>query len=96
MPTPNAHAHAHAMQRDTKSRINAALAVAILVGHEENNPRLQLDEELVETLLEVLEAASQVRLCWWRQRGPHARGGRWGGAGLVNKLKAASYAMGRS
>ncbi|KXZ55044.1 hypothetical protein GPECTOR_3g203 [Gonium pectorale] len=44
---------------DPASRINAAVAVACLVGHEEGNPRLQLDEELVGEMLEVLDAACQ-------------------------------------
>ncbi|GLI60450.1 hypothetical protein VaNZ11_002607 [Volvox africanus] len=44
---------------DPASRINAAVAVACLVGHEEGNPRLQLDEDLVGEMLEVLDAACQ-------------------------------------
>ncbi|GFR48254.1 hypothetical protein Agub_g10119 [Astrephomene gubernaculifera] len=42
---------------DPASRINAAVAVACLVGHEEGNPRLQLDEELVGEMLEVLDSS---------------------------------------
>lgn len=45
--------------QDPASRINAAVAVACLVGHEEGNPRLQLDESLVGEMLEVLDAACQ-------------------------------------
>ncbi|KAL6761002.1 armadillo-type protein [Haematococcus lacustris] len=41
------------------ARINAAVAVACLVGHEESNPRLQLDEQLVVHMLQVLGAACQ-------------------------------------
>ncbi|GFH21547.1 SAM domain-containing protein [Haematococcus lacustris] len=41
------------------ARINAAVAVACLVGHEEGNPRLQLDEQLVVHMLQVLGAACQ-------------------------------------
>ena len=38
------------------------MAVACLVGHqEENNKRLQLDEKLVGKMLDVLDAACQVR-----------------------------------
>ncbi|EFJ50517.1 hypothetical protein VOLCADRAFT_103968 [Volvox carteri f. nagariensis] len=44
---------------DSASRINAAVAVACLVGHEEGNPRLQLDEDLVGEMLEVLDSACQ-------------------------------------
>ncbi len=43
--------------QDPASRINAAVAVACLVGHEEGNPRLQLDESLVGEMLEVLDEA---------------------------------------
>eukprot|EP00198_Chlamydomonas_reinhardtii_P000418 XP_001689753.1 predicted protein [Chlamydomonas reinhardtii] len=44
---------------DPASRINAAVAVACLVGHEEGNPRLQLDEDLVGEMLGVLDSACQ-------------------------------------
>uniref|UniRef100_A0A7S0RZL4 ADP-ribosyl cyclase/cyclic ADP-ribose hydrolase n=1 Tax=Chlamydomonas leiostraca TaxID=1034604 RepID=A0A7S0RZL4_9CHLO len=46
-------------EKDPASRINAAVAVACLVGHEEGNPRLQLDESLVVEMLQVLDAACQ-------------------------------------
>ena len=45
--------------QDPASSINAAVAVACLVGHEENNKKLQLDEGLVSKMLEVLDAACQ-------------------------------------
>ena len=48
-------------RQDPASAINAAVAVACLVGHEENNAKLQLDEDLVGKMLEVLGAACQVR-----------------------------------
>ena len=38
-------------------RVNAAMAVAILAGHEEDNPVLAMDGELMCTMLDVLEAA---------------------------------------
>lgn len=48
--------------QDPAASINAAVAVACLVGHqEENNKRLQLDEKLVGKMLDVLDAACQVR-----------------------------------
>lgn len=46
--------------QDPASSINAAVAVACMVGHEENKSKLQLDEDLVSKMLEVLEAACQV------------------------------------
>ena len=36
------------------------MAVACLVGHEENNQKLLLDESLVEEMLDTLEASCQV------------------------------------
>lgn len=40
-------------------RINATMAVAILVGHEENNPWLQMDEFLTKDILAALDCASR-------------------------------------
>ena len=48
--------------QDSGSRINAAVAVACLVGHEEGNPRLQLDETLVGEMLDVLAAACEGQM----------------------------------
>lgn len=42
--------------------------MAILIGHEENNPRLQMDEKLVQILIEVLKAATAVS-AWETERG---------------------------
>ncbi len=47
---------AHRLQ-DPASRINAAVAVACLVGHEEGNPKLQLSEDLVVEMLKVCVVA---------------------------------------
>ncbi|GAX76301.1 hypothetical protein CEUSTIGMA_g3746.t1 [Chlamydomonas eustigma] len=48
---------------DPVLRINAAVAVACLVGHEENHQRLQIDSSLVEEMLEVLDASCQGIMC---------------------------------
>lgn len=40
-------------------RINATMAVAILVGHEENNPWLQMDEFITQDILAALDRASR-------------------------------------
>ncbi len=36
------------------------MAIACLVGHEEGNPRLQMEDELIAELLEVLHASTKV------------------------------------
>ncbi|GAX76299.1 hypothetical protein CEUSTIGMA_g3744.t1 [Chlamydomonas eustigma] len=51
-------------QQDSASSINAAVAVACLVGHEEDSTRLQLDKDLVGKILEVLNAACQGVMCY--------------------------------
>ena len=47
-------------ESDPASRINAAVAVACLVGHEDSNPRLQLEEDLVAEMLKVRRDAHVV------------------------------------
>ncbi len=42
--------------QDPASRINAAVGVACLVGHEEGNPKLQLSEDLVVDMLQARAA----------------------------------------
>jgi hypothetical protein len=55
--------HVFPLPQDPSARINAALAVAVLVGKcEEKSSKLQLDESLVVLLLEVLESACVVSL----------------------------------
>ena len=51
--SPLPHVTPSALPQDPASSINAAVAVACLVGHEEDNARLQLDERLVASMLEV-------------------------------------------
>ena len=46
--------------QDPAARINAAMAIACLVGHEEGNPRLQMDDELIAEMLDVLNASCKV------------------------------------
>ena len=46
----------------TCQRINAAMALAILVGHDEENPLLACDAELVHIMLDVLEHACRREL----------------------------------
>jgi len=46
--------------QDPALRINAAVAVACLAGHEENHQKLLITEDLVVEMLDVLEASCQV------------------------------------
>jgi hypothetical protein len=76
----------HPPPQDPASRINAAVAVACLVGHEEGNLRLQLDESLVRRGASAWVAAhcgpsAGAELIWVNGRAAVARGAdRWGAA----------------
>lgn len=50
-------------ERDPYRRINATMAVALLVGHEEQHPLLRVDEAMARELLMVLACARARVLC---------------------------------
>ena len=60
--TSERHCSCYIHPQDPALRINAAVAVACLAGHEESHQRLLITEDLVEEMLDVLEASCQVQM----------------------------------